>query len=105
MNERNMPYFGLQVSNMSEEYMSENDLVSGVYITGVEQQSPAEEANLVVGDIVTMIGNHTIRDVNDYSEVLSSYDVGDEAVITINRIFAQNNKERKIKVTLTEQVR
>lgn len=102
---RRMPYFGLQACNISDEYKSENDISCGIYITGVEPLSPAEDANLVVGDIITGIEQEPVDNVREYSDILSSYNPGDDIVVTIRRPFAKNNKERKIKVTLAEQVR
>lgn len=102
---RNMLYMGIVPSDMSDEYMLENNLTNGIYITSVEHGSPAENANLATGDIILSIGNEEVEDVYGYSNILASYNAGDEITVTIRRPYAKKNVERTVNIVLREAVR
>ena len=38
----------------------------GVVVSGVDQGSPAEEASLREGDVITEVFSHEVRDIEDY---------------------------------------
>lgn len=102
---RNMLYIGVVASDMSDEYMRENNLTNGVYITSVEQGSPAENANLVTGDIIVSIGDEAVENVYGYSNIIASYNAGDKVDVTIRRPYAKKNVERTVSIVIDEAVR
>ncbi|MBQ9421075.1 MAG: PDZ domain-containing protein, partial [Lachnospiraceae bacterium] len=75
---------GLEGFGVSFE-MRYNDIPEGMYIQNVLTDSPAYNAGIKRGDIVTGINEETIRDVYGYSEILKSLNVGDEVTINIKR--------------------
>ncbi len=102
---RNMLYMGVVAIDMTEEYMLENNLSNGIYITSVEQGSPAESANLVTGDIIVSIGDETVENVFGFSNIIASYNAGDKVSVTIRRPYAKNNVERTVSIVIGEAVR
>lgn len=58
---------------------------SGVRITGVRAGSPAEQAGLKAGDVLTAIGSKTIVNLFDMTEALRSHQPGDTVVIVMKR--------------------
>ena len=57
----------------------------GVRLTGVRSASPAEQAGLKGGDIITGIGDKVVANLFDMTEALRSHRVGDTVVITVQR--------------------
>jgi serine protease Do len=41
----------------------------GVVVTGVDEGSPAEEAELRLGDVITEVYSHEVRGMGDYVEI------------------------------------
>jgi serine protease Do len=70
----------------------------GVYITDVAYNSPAGQAGLQVGDIITGIDNTNLDDTHAYINTLFQYSAGDTVTLTIMR----NGRETQVQVTLGE---
>jgi 2-alkenal reductase len=70
----------------------------GAYITDVARNSPASQAGLQVGDIITGIDNTTLDDTHAYINTLFQYSAGDTVTLTINR----NGTQVEVQVTLDE---
>ena len=68
----------------------------GVRINFVFNDSPAEEAGLLVNDVITGIDDEDIRNREQLMEKLSNYHPGDEIVLTILR----DEEESEVPVTL-----
>ncbi len=57
----------------------------GVRITGVRAGSPAEQAGLKGGDIITAVGAKTVANLYDMTDALRSHQPGDTVVIAVTR--------------------
>jgi hypothetical protein len=61
----------------------------GVRITGVRAGSPAEQAGLKAGDVITAIGTKVVANLFDMTEALRSHQAGDTVVIVVKRAGAE----------------
>jgi len=61
----------------------------GVRITGVRAGSPAEQAGLKAGDVITAIGSKQVANLFDMTEALRSHQAGDTVVIVTKRDGAE----------------
>jgi len=61
----------------------------GVRITGVRAGSPAEQAGLKAGDVITAIGSTQVANLFDMTEALRSHQAGDTVVIVTKRDGAE----------------
>jgi len=57
----------------------------GVLLQGVRAGSPAEAAGIRAGDILTGMGTHTIANLQDFQNALSSFHAGDRVEVRIRR--------------------
>ncbi|HEV8266012.1 MAG TPA: M20/M25/M40 family metallo-hydrolase [Gemmatimonadales bacterium] len=57
----------------------------GVRITGVRVGSPAEQAGLKAGDVITVIGAKAVANLYDMTEALRSHQAGDTVAIVVTR--------------------
>jgi len=66
----------------------------GVLVTDVEKDENASKAGIKAGDVITKIGDESIKDVEDVRDAFSDYEEDDKANIELMR------KGKKITVTL-----
>ena len=65
--------------------MSGGGVSDGVRISGVRAGSPAEQAGLAGGDVITVIGDKHIANLYDMTDALRSHQPGDTVVIVSRR--------------------
>ncbi len=96
------PYLGVgmyDLSAMTSGFFRPNintTLTEGIYISSVEQDSPADKAGLQEGDIITKIEDISVSSSAYFRYQLYTHKVGD----TITLTFYRNNEEKTTKVTL-----
>ena len=59
--------------------------VGGVALSGVRPGSPADKAGIKAGDIIVKFGGKEVRNVQEYTVILSEFKPGDEVEIVIKR--------------------
>jgi serine protease Do len=73
--------------------------VVGARVDGVDPNTPADEADIMVGDIITKIDDVEIKNWDDLRKTLGQYDPKDEVTVTIQR----GQDEVKLKVILGDR--
>jgi len=68
----------------------------GVRLSGVREGTPAAVAGIQAGDIIIRIGDHTIKDLNEMQNALTSYKPGDVVTVVVRR----GEEEKSFTVTL-----
>jgi serine protease Do len=58
---------------------------TGVLITGIQSGSPAEDAGLQPGDVITQINKQEIKDLSDYQQALKQVKKGENLLLLIRR--------------------
>ncbi len=93
-------YIGIQLSDLTEQLAKYFGVPGdeGVLITEVNDDSPAQEAGLMAGDVITGINGENISSYGEIKEIVSESDEGDRLNVTVVR----NKKERTIEVTVAE---
>jgi len=84
------PYLGI---SYSQNYFFSQ---TGLYISGVEENSPASKAGLQSGDRITKINGVEIKSASYFKYELYKYNPGDKIKVTYER----NKKEETVTVTL-----
>jgi S1-C subfamily serine protease len=79
-----LPFLGIKGIDVSFD-MSYQGIPEGVYITDVVAGSPAYEAGLKRGDIITALGGGQIGSVEDYSSFLLRQKPGSDLKVRIQR--------------------
>ena len=85
------PFIGITMENLDDK--------DGVKITTVVSRSPADDADLLVSDIITHIDDIETKDIDSLRKTLGQYDPNDRVTLSIIRA----SKEKKIKLTLGEK--
>ena len=84
------PDLGFTVDELTPEkarYYGLSD-TSGIMITGVVNNSPAEEAGLRQGDIILEIDQEQIKDLDQFNEKIGAYEEGDTILFLVKRKMA-----------------
>ena len=103
MNGKSVRYTGLRGITITENVAQARNIPQGVYVDGVENDSPAMTAGILVGDIITEIEEEDISDMEDYSNCIQSMNAGDHIKVTIMRKGAENQYvEMKFEVVVQE---
>jgi serine protease Do len=94
------PFLGISFQPINPEIATGYNLPAqwGVYITRVAQNSPASQAGLQVGDIITKIGDVPLDETHSYVNALFEYKPGDQITLEVVR----GNKTTQVQVTLGE---
>lgn len=92
-----MGIYGLDVSDEVSEYYS---LPQGVYISQVESGSPAEEAGIQAGDILTAFDGKTITSMEGLQSLMEYYAAGTTVEVTVQRANNGVYEEVTLSVTL-----
>ena len=84
-NDDEIGYIGIKGDNITEQLSNELDIPVGVYVTAVDENSPAYTAGLQPGDIVTAIDGDSVVNMEAYHRILMSRKNGENLVLTIQR--------------------
>ena len=91
---------GLQVQSLNQRIIRYLDIPvkSGVIIVEIEKGSPADKAQLKLGDIILSVNGIGVKSAEDIKEIILSQDIrsGDKIQINIYR----NRKEKLVKLKL-----
>ena len=71
----------------------------GVRIADVSENSPAANAKLQKGDVITAFENKPVKNLKDYSNFLKEHKPGDTIKLTIDR----NGEKKEVSITLSER--
>ncbi len=90
------PYIGISGLNIDDTTARINNLVKGVYVAQVVNNSPAASSGIQRGDIIVGIEGKSITTMEELNEVKNTKKIGDEVTLKINRA----GKEMDVKVKL-----
>ncbi|MCH5252019.1 MAG: trypsin-like peptidase domain-containing protein [Lachnospiraceae bacterium] len=92
-------YLGIVGKDVSREVAEAYGLVEGIYISEVSERSPAEEAGLRTGYIITGINGKEVKTLSQLSEKLSQCRAGDKGTITVKTGQGSGSGEKTLEVT------
>ena len=84
---------------INQESIIQTKLDSGVYVTNIIKNSPAEKAGIKQGDIITKIDETKLEKMSQLRRLVYSKTVGEEVSIT----YIRNKKEYTITTKLTKK--
>lgn len=94
------PYLGIGYQPIAPDVASAYNLPVqwGAYVTRVASNSPASQAGMQQGDIITQVGGVTMDATHSYLNTLYTYKAGDKITLTLIR----NGQTLQVQVTLGE---
>lgn len=92
-------YMGITLQTITEQFSQMYKMPQGVYVTGVEEGSPAKEAGLLSGDIIVNFDGEKISSYEDLQNVLQYYGAGSTAKLVVKR--PQNGEYQSVELEIT----
>lgn len=83
--EEDMGYIGIELQEVTAQISQLFNMPEGIYITNTVNGGAAEEAGLVVGDIITHFDGERITSYNNLQGLLQYYAVGDSVSVRVMR--------------------
>lgn len=92
------PYIGIYGSSLDSATAERYNLPVGIYVESVEENSPAQKADIQKSDIITKIEGTAVTSVNELNKIKYTYNIGDTVTLSIYR----NNEYIDVKIVLEE---
>ncbi len=94
-NDKERPYLGVHGADVPKEALEELGIIGGAYIREIEIDSPAMNAGIQSGDVITKIGDTEITTYNRLLHVLHNVKPDDVITVTLLR----QGREMQVEVT------
>src|SRR5947209_7206614 len=93
------PWLGISGANMNQAIARRYDLQadSGVLVVEVDSRGPAYEAGMRVGDVITQIGSHPVKQMKDILMALSRLAIKEEVEVGFIRLNAKRKALLRLK--------
>lgn len=100
VDEADSAYVGISGQGVSEEMSELYGIPGGIYLTEVQDGSPAEDAGLRKGDIITKFDGSGVSTMSELKNMLAYYAADEEVPVTIQRQSGEDYEETKLTLTL-----
>lgn len=99
--ENEQGYLGIQGNDITDELNSNFNMPSGVYVSKIVEDSPADKCGLKAGDIITKFADRDVTSMETLQNILSNKKAGEEIEMVVQRSNEKGEyKEVTLKVTL-----
>ncbi len=96
-------YLGIYTQDVSTEARSLYDIPSGAYVTYVASDSPAENAGIQSGDIISKLDDITVSSASGFENLLEYYRAGDTVTVEIFRSDKGSYTSQTLDVTFGDK--
>lgn len=93
-------FLGIQGQDMSADIAKAYNMPEGIYLYQVVKGSPAEDAGLRQGDIITKFDKQTVKSMSELKQQLAYYKAGEKVKITFERLDSKGYEEHTVEVEL-----
>ncbi len=101
-NGRPRAYIGINGTNVTEEVHEMGGVPIGAYVTGIIMDSPAMEAGIQSGDVITRLGDSHIATFSNLTEIMENNLPGTTMEMHLMRQSGEEYREITLEVTLEE---
>ena len=103
LNQTSQRYAGVVAKEIPSVILSKHSLSGGIYVTKIAENSPAFDAGLLVGDVISKIGDMPVKDVIGFYGLLQQYEAGEKVKMTIIRNPFGEQQESTLYVKVKER--
>ena len=100
-NGKNRPYLGIQGTTIPKDVLEKEEIPAGAYITKTEMNSPAMQAGIQSGDIITSIEGSDVASYEQLISKLSDFSPEDNVIFTVKRQGPNEYIDLEIEATLS----
>lgn len=99
-NGKNVPYLGIIGQMITEDVAEAENVPQGLFVQAVEVDSPAMEAGIQSGDILTEIAGEEIKSLASYHKIMMGQEAGQTVRIVGQRSGLESYVEMKFTLTV-----
>lgn len=96
---KGQPSLGVTLQTVTSSMASRYSIPTGCYVVALDKNSPAYEAGIRSGDVITKLSSKTITSVEDATSFLSGKKAGDK----INLTYYRSGESYTVSLTLAEK--
>lgn len=96
-------YFGVYAEDMTDTAKSDYRVEYGIYVNDVIRNSPAANAGIRVGDIITEIDDKNVININSFNNMISAASIGDEMRVKVKRFTGVGAQDLQVKLILQKK--
>ena len=100
LQENESGYLGIVGKDVAPSYAQSLNMPAGIYVYSVAENTPAEEAGLKPGDIITGINGRTVASQAELGDVLSYTRAGTKVTLQIRTLQEGQYIEKEVEVSL-----
>ena len=100
VDQKDASYLGISGVSVTNEVSKTYNIPTGVYISEVEKNGPADKGGIKEGDVIKKFDGVTVSSINDIKEQLNYYKAGEKIKILIKRPDGSEYKDVTVEVTL-----
>ena len=93
-------YLGIRSPEAVSDYASYYNIPEGVFVKEVSEDSPAQKAGMLAGDIITEFNGRSVTSMSSLQERLSKLKAGTKVKVVVKRANGGEYQEKKLTVTL-----
>ena len=101
-NNKALSYIGIHGLDISEKAAETMGIPSGVYVSSIDEDSPARKAGIQPGDIITSVGLGSVVNLRSLHESIMNRTPGEDLDVVIMRQGSEEYAEFDFKVTIGE---
>lgn len=101
LNNAERAWFGIKGQNLPKNVAKEYELETGVYVSEVENASPALGAGIKAGDILISVGNQPVDGIRVFSDVILECSTREIVQVKLLRKAEDGLREMTVEVALT----
>ena len=78
-------FLGVRISEITSEYASELGVQGGIFVSSVYRDSPAMDAGLEPGDLITLLNEESVQELSKFRLKIASFRPGEVVLLTVLR--------------------
>ena len=95
-----IPYLGINGADVPGKVAGSKGIPLGVYVTGIDLDSPAMQAGIQSGDIIVGVDKSKITCFADYVKIMSEWQPGETKEINLMRQKQEEYKAATVEVVV-----
>lgn len=96
-------YLGIEPVSINDDVAYMYNYPKGVYVRNVEENSPAAEGGMLIGDIITKLDGDKITSYEDLAEALTYHEPGSSISVVVQRLNGGYFEEVELIIVLGER--
>lgn len=100
VDESQASYLGIKGADVTQEISETYGMPSGVVVSEVVKDGPADKAGILKGDVITELDGRSVGSMEQLKDVLQYYASGETVKVTVQRSDKGQYSEKSVNVTL-----